>query len=131
MNKNQLKQLRFLYQEVNMIQEQINSLQMESAAVSASDKEWPYCKHTEIITGLPSLEDQRKRHQLERRKAKCQKQIGQIEYYIYHVEDSLIRQLLQYRYMEGLKWNEIAAKTGDKYSADYLRITLDNFLKRQ
>ena len=130
MNKNQLKQLRFLYQEVNMIQEQINSLQMESAAVSASDKEWPYCKYTEIITGLPSLADQRKRHQLERRKAKCQKQIEQIEYYIYHVEDSLIRQLLQYRYMEGLKWNDIAAKMGQNYSEEQLKKRLQRFLKK-
>lgn len=130
MNKKQLKQLRFLYQEINMIQEKINSLQIESAAVSASDREWPYCKHTEIITGLPSLEDQRKRRKLEQRKAKCRQQVEQIEAYIYHVEDSLIRQLLIYRYVEGLRWNDIAAKMGGGYSADYLRIMLDRFLEK-
>jgi hypothetical protein len=130
MEKEQLKQLRFLYHEVDMIQEQINNLQRECAIVSTSDSEWPYCKHAVKIEGLPRQEDQLKQHKLEKRKKECRKKIKQLEYYIQHVDDSLIRQLLTYRYMEGLKWNDIAAKMGSGYSEDSLRKMLERFLNK-
>lgn len=131
MNKEQLRQYRHLNHEVNLIQEQINNIKYECAVVTASDREFPYCQHAEIVGGVPSTSGQMKRWKLEQRKARIQKRLDQVEQFIYHVDDSLIRQLLIYRYMKGLKWNEIAARMGGGCTADSLRMALERFLQKR
>lgn len=130
MNKEQLRQYRHLNHEVNLIQEQINNIKYECTVVTASDREFPYCQHAEIVGGVLSTDGQMKRWKLEQRKAKIQKLLNQVEQFIYTVDDSLIRQLLIYRYMEGLKWNEIVARTGGGCTADSLRKQLERFLEK-
>lgn len=129
MIKDLLRQYRPLNHEINMIQEQINRLSYECVVVSSSDSEFPYCPGIVKVGGYPDEADQKRRRELEQQKEKRQNQIDQIDNFIDSVDDSLIRQLLVYRYKDGLRWNEIAAKLGCEYSADYLRITLDRFLK--
>lgn len=130
MNKTELQQYRHLSHEIDMIQEQINTLQYDRDIVLASDRDFPYLQHTKMIGGHPGQDDQIKRRRLEQRKAVCQRELEQIENFVYQVEDSLIRQLLTYRYLQGLKWNEIAGKMGCGYTVDGLRMTLERFLKK-
>lgn len=113
-----------------MIQEQINKMRFETDAVKASDKEFPYCEHHVIIGGHPDKADLIKRHRLETRKANLQNMMLQIEYYINSVEDSLIRQLLIYRYVDGLKWRDIACKMGCGYTEEQLRKIMQRFFSK-
>ena len=41
----------------------------------------------------------------------------------------MIRRMLEYRYMEAMKWSEVAKKMGKTYTPDYCRVTCDRFLK--
>lgn len=128
MDKNTLKHYRPLKREVDMLQERINQLPYACAVVTASSREHPYCQHMEVIEGHPSPEDQIKRRRMEARKAVCQQRIDDIEQFINSVEDSLVRQVLLYRYADGLKWRDITAKLDGMYSEDQLRKKIERFL---
>lgn len=52
-----------------------------------------------------------------------------IESFICRIENSMIRRMLEYRYMEAMKWSEVAKKMGKTYTPDYCRVTCDRFLK--
>lgn len=49
--------------------------------------------------------------------------------FIYSIDDSLTRQIFELRYIKGLKWAAVATETGGYYSADYVRIIHDRYLK--
>lgn len=61
---------------------------------------------------------------------RCMSQRMRIESFIFGIDDSFMRQILQYRYIDGLSWNAVAVRMGGYYSADYLRIAHDRFLRK-
>lgn len=54
----------------------------------------------------------------------------EIEDYIQKIEDSEIRRIARFRYIDGLKWKEVAVRMGKGYSEDFCRIKMENFLKK-
>lgn len=58
-------------------------------------------------------------------------QLIRIQTFIYSIDNSLIRQIFEFRYINGLSWSGVATAMGGYYSADYLRITHDRFLKKK
>lgn len=54
----------------------------------------------------------------------------EIEEYIQKIEDSEIRRIARFRYIDDLKWKEVAAQMGKGYSADFCRIKMENYLKK-
>lgn len=54
----------------------------------------------------------------------------EIEDYIQKIEDSGIRRIARFRYIDGLKWKEVAVRMGKGYSEDFCRIKMENFLKK-
>ena len=60
---------------------------------------------------------------------KIDEQRNEIEKFICTVNDSMIRRMLEYKYISNMTWNEVAKKMGKTYTADYCRITSDRFLK--
>ncbi len=52
-----------------------------------------------------------------------------IESFIFNIDDSLIRQIMDARYIHALSWTAVAAKLGGYYSPDYVRIIHDRYLK--
>ncbi|MBQ8605556.1 MAG: hypothetical protein IJ408_02365 [Clostridia bacterium] len=68
---------------------------------------------------------------IENNKMRCTVLMIKLQEFIYSIDDSLLRQIFTLRYVDGLSWDSVAAKTGGYYSADYLRIMHDRYLKRQ
>ena len=62
---------------------------------------------------------------------KISEQIVMVEQYINLEEDSRIRRLLTYRYVEGLSWVQVAHRMGKYHTADSCRVTVNNFLKEK
>jgi len=54
----------------------------------------------------------------------------QIEIEIYSVDDSFMRSLLRFRYIDGMTWAEAAKKFGDGYTPDMLRKAHQRFIKK-
>ncbi len=56
---------------------------------------------------------------------------NQLNRYIASVDDSLIRQILSYRYANGLSWLQVAMHIGGGNTADSVRMIHDRFLKKR
>lgn len=66
---------------------------------------------------------------IENNKLRCMAQLLKTQQFIYSIDDSLIRQIFELRYIKGLKWSGVASALGGYYSEDYVRITHDRYLK--
>ena len=134
MNKDQLRQLRHLKSEIRLLKQQIDNLESEIVTdrVRGSDVEHPYIERTYIIRGLAY--DRRK---IKRLKEKLQRRVDdlidlvvEINEYIETIDDSLLRQIITLRHVNGLTWDQVAASIGGGNTADGVRMIHDRFLKR-
>ncbi len=66
---------------------------------------------------------------IENNKLRCTALLLKTQQFIYSIDDSLIRQIFELRYLKGLKWSGVAAGLGGFYTEDYVRITHDRYLK--
>ena len=66
----------------------------------------------------------------ENNRLRCMALTLKIESFIFNIDDSLMRQIFEARYIKRQSWNKVAFTLGGYYSADYLRIMHDRFLKK-
>ena len=107
MDKKQLMQLRQLKREIESDTERISSLRRSRK-------------------GLDKLYEQ-----LEHKRMQCIIKVIEIEGFISAIDDSLLRQIFELRYVKDCTWAKVAALTGGYYSEDYVRIRHDRYLKAQ
>lgn len=88
------------------------------------------------ISGFPYPSYSRKKTLLYARKEnyKClmddlDMMIKLVEEYINGIDDSRIRRILRYKYIDKLTWIQIAHKIGGRSTADSIRMEHNNFLK--
>ena len=133
MNKNQLRQLRHLKSEIRLLKQQIDNLESEIVTdrVRGSDVEHPYIEKTYIIRGLAY--DRRK---IKRLKEKLQRRVddlidlvAEINEYIETIDDSLLRQIITLRHVNGLTWDQVAASIGGGNTAENVRQAYSRFFK--
>lgn len=127
----QLRQLRHLQREIEILQEQIRKAETRvvSDTVTGSGVAFPHIEHTITITGL----DQRAAKLRRKLDHRCQELIdakdGALEY-IAAVQDSEIRQILILRYIQGLTWLQVARRMGRAGDGDAERKKHDRYLDR-
>ena len=135
MNKDQLRQLRHLKREIELLQDQIINLESEIVTdkVRGSDPEHPYTEKSFYITGFAHEEHSRK---MKRLKERLQRRLGdlidlvvEINEYIETIDDSLLRQIITLRHVNGLTWDQVAASIGGGNTADSVRMMHDRFLE--
>lgn len=136
MDKKQLKQLRYLKSEIKILKEQIENLDYTTTkdSVKGSDQEFPYVQRTFTITGIDYEDYNRKvrrlQRQLQRRLDELIDLVEETNSYIENIDDSLIRQIISLRYINGLTWDQVAASIGGNNTADSVRMLCDRFLKK-
>lgn len=131
--------MRYLNREIEMLKQQIADLEhkMEtetvSDVVSGSNPEWPYERRRFHIEGIDvrgyEKRLRRLKCKLERRLEELMEKREEIEEYISTIPDSLIRQILSLRYINGLSWKQVAAHIGGGNTADSVRMIHNRFLK--
>lgn len=132
----QLKQYKALQREIEALNKAIVEMGEQGPSVSSdavsSAAEWPYSKHTVQIDGLDWSEyDRQMRAVLRKReaaKARAAAQLSEIEEYIAGIEDSVMRQIIRYRYIDGLSWRQVAVRVGGGNTEDSVRKAQDRFL---
>ena len=135
MTRQKLKQVRYLKREIRLIQEQITAVEAEIVTdkVKGSDPDHPWTERHYIIKGLPGERNEkllRLRDRLERRKGDLQDLRAEIFEWVESIDDSLIRQIIILRHVNGLTWEQVAAHIGGNNTADSVRMIHDRFLKR-
>lgn len=136
MDKKKLSQLRYLNKEIELLKEQIDNLDynITTDTVKGSDTEYPYISRNIKITGVDIQDYERKAKRLKRKLSRRVEELldllEEINEYIESIDDSLIRQIIILRYINGLTWDQVAAHIGGGNTADSVRMALNRFLKR-
>ena len=127
-----------LLRRIRRLDDQIAKMEESGYTVAdsvACGKKGTKAIKTVKVEGFPHPDYERKRALLRRYKAKLKlfeedllkKQI-EVEEYIQSIEDSRIRRIMRYRYIDNLTWQQVATRMGKGYTKDYCRITHDRFL---
>lgn len=101
--------------------------------VKGSMHEFPYVEQHFKVQGTTFTvkDDSHLRHKekiLEQQKAKAEQVKLQVEEWML-TTPSRMQRIIRYRYLEGLSWQQVAAKMGRRATADSVRMELNNFLK--
>ena len=101
--------------------------------VKGSMHEFPYVEQHFKVQGTTFTvkDDSLLRYEeklLERQKAKAEQIKLQVEEWMLTIS-SRMQRIVKYRYLEGLSWEQVAAKMGRKATADSVRMELNKFLK--
>lgn len=135
MTRQQLRQLRFLKSEIKMLREQMDELgaSIVTDVVEGSETEWPYTKRKFIIQGADYKEYEQKTRQL---RGRLQQRVNdlmdlltEINKYIEGIDDSLLRQIITLRHVNGLTWEQVAAEVGGGNTAESVRQMHSRYFK--
>ena len=135
MNKEEIKQLKYLKTEIEEIKRQIENLDytIETDKVRGSSSHFPYVQRSFTIEGVNYEEYNRKAERLRRKLNKRIKElmdlVEETNEFIGNIEDSLVRQIISLRYINGLTWEEVAANIGGGTTTESVRKTAERFLK--
>ena len=106
----QLKQYRDLKNEIADLEQRIeNAIVMDS--VQGSDTEFPHILHSVKLEGVPN-DDNTYRVQLLEAKLKCKALFNEINDFINSIEDSQLRRIFRYRFIDERSNLWIALKLG-------------------
>lgn len=130
MTTKELSQLYYLNREIETEKKRILSLREAATATSAK------------ISGLPHMGSVMDKTAIAAEIADIQQiiehkqQLAIIEYnrltrYIAQVEDSLTRQILRLRYIDGLSWTQVALRVGGSNTADSVRKAAERFVQNR
>ena len=135
MTKQQLKQLKYLKSEIKVLREQIDNISagIVSDVVEGSEGEFPYTKRRFTVTGVDCKEYERKskrlQKRLQRRVDDLMDLLEEINRYVESIDDSLLRQIIYLRHVNGLTWDQVAASIGGGNTGESVRKMHDRFLE--
>lgn len=133
-----LKQYRALRREIEVLNRAIVEIGTRGPATTSdtvsSAAEWPYSLHSIQIEGLDwsgySREMERVLRLRETAKARAEADLAEIEGFIAGIEDSIVRQSVRGRYIEGLSWQQVAQRVGGGNSEDGIKKMCYRYLEK-
>ena len=142
MNKKDLSQYRAIKREIDMIQGKIEKLKKPSNkrafaidTVMASSKTLPYTYKPVTIKGYgyDATNDGKKHELIKQQRAKLNeltRKFEEIKTFINSIDDSVVRQIIEYKYVDGLSWAATANKVYGKPKESTPRMALNLFFKK-
>lgn len=133
MTKENLKRYRGLLTEVNLLKKQLEKIEPEFVrdSVNGSASQFPYTNHKVHIEGYDLEGYKRKVARLNRRIVNKMDELveekDRLIEFIYDIENSEVRQIFIYRYIDGLVWKEIGDKMN--YGTSTIRLKHDSFIR--
>lgn len=139
MTKKELEQLGDLKKEIEELEQNIRRIEQmdietSPIKVTASGKSFPYTQGRVTVQGYnPKLADRRDRQLYEKRillgdrKHKAAEEEKRLLAFINDIEESRIRRIMQYRYVDGYSWEKIGSimhfdrRTGERIISRYLK----------
>ncbi len=134
MTRQKLKQIRHLKREIELLEEQILNLEagIVTDKVRGSDPEHPWTEKSFYITGFDQEKYSRKMDRLKRRLERRIEDLvdlrAEILAFVEGIDDSLLRQVIILRHVNGLSWEQVAAEIGSGTTWNSLRMMHDRFL---
>lgn len=123
-----LEQYADMRREARMWERELDELRKKNAVVKdtvrGSMSSFPYTSHPVTIQGVPkpSKRFAAREKRLEERRERIAEQLAEIDDFIDSLEDSQLRQIIQYRYVKGYSWTKTARLVNNKESAVKMRV---------
>jgi hypothetical protein len=135
MTLNDLKQLNFLYKEVDRLKykiEHYRPAEIVADSVKGSSAMFPYVEHSFVIEGYEQKKDSLSamNNKLEDFKRRLNNQILYIEDEIEKIDNSEIRLIISYRFLDRMSWLQIMTEM-DYNNQDTPRMKLNNYFKKR
>lgn len=134
MTKENLKRYRALIFEVELLKKQLEKLELDVVgdSTSGSSAEFPYIKHKINIEGYDLKSYKSKVAKMNKKIANKMNELleekDRLLEFIYSIENSELRQIFIYKYIDGLTWKEIGNKMN--YGTSTIRLKHDSFIKK-
>lgn len=128
MTKKELSQYRYLKREIDYLNKQIESFTV-CDTVKASAKRAPYALHAVSVEGLP-ISKAYLLSELRKRRRKCAREYYKLCRFLEGIEDSMTRQIFEYRFVCGMSWQQIANRLGNN-TEDSVRKLVNRYLMKK
>lgn len=130
------EEVKDLRRRIRKLEDEISHLTVVSDSVTGT-REDGTIGHIKI-TGYPFPEESRKQVLLRRRKAALEEKedellelLSDVEEYINSIDDSRIRRIFRYRYVDNMSWVQVAVQMGGKHTADSCRMAHDRYIEEK
>lgn len=131
MTRKELEQVYYLNNELKMWQGRLADLQADIALSPKVMDGMPYSKTNAVgsPTEIKAIKIAELSRIIEGKISEIQLTLLDIEAFITTIEDSLIRQIIEYRCCKLMQWKDIAAKIGEGYTEEAVRQSYHRYVK--
>lgn len=124
-----LEQLRHLRGEVDLLSQRIAELELAAQGGVGRITGMPRAVRRGDLTGDMAVKLAALSERLEARRTRCMDLLGALYAFIDDIDDSLMRQIMTYRYIDGETWQAVATRI-DERDEQYPRRLHNRFLER-
>lgn len=129
MTLKELSQLYYLNREIEMDRRRLRELERETIPAQSTEREKIDGGRVDVV-GLQAAEIADLRGIIEAKHQQCFYERSRLERYISSIDDSLLRQIFTYRFINGLPWRQVADCVGGGNTDDACRKAVRRYLER-
>ena len=130
MTLKELSQLYYLNREIEMDQRRLRELEVRALPGAQVITGMPHGTGVADIVGRYAAEIADLRGIIEAKHQQCLYERSRLERYIADIDDSLLRQIFTYRFVNGLPWLQVAACIGGNNTADSVRVACNRYIEK-
>ena len=130
MTLKELSQLYYLNREIEMDQRRLRELEARALPGAQVITGMPHGTGVADIVGRYAAEIADLRGIIEAKHQQCLYERSRLERYIAGIDDSLLRQIFTYRFVNGLPWLQVAACIGGNNTADSVRVACNRYIEK-
>ncbi len=130
MTLKELSQLYYLTREIEMDERRLEELEAKLQPGGQSLSGMPRGTGVADKLGVYVAEIADLRSIIAAKRKQCIVERSRLERYIAGIRDSLMRQIFTYRFVDGLPWEQVAARIGGGNSADSTRKMCKRYINR-
>ena len=128
MTLEELSQLYYLNREIEMDRRRLRELEHKTVPASLTGGKRTCAKRADTV-GAQAAEIADLRGIIEAKHQQCLYERSRLERYISSIDDSLLRQIFTYRFVNGLPWRQVAACIGGGNTEDGCRKAVRRYLE--
>lgn len=130
MTTQKLSQIYWLNKEIIMWKQELERLENQSMAKAPELSDVPQNgSRTRSKVENQALHPEMLKEEILALKEKAEQELSNLRQYIKEIDDSLVRQIIEYKYAQRLTWEETAARIGGANTKESLRKILQRYLK--
>ena len=130
MTLKELSQLYYLNREIEMDQRRLRELEARALPGAQVITGMPHGSGVADIVGRYAAEIADLRGIIEAKHQQCLYERSRLERYIADIDDSLLRQIFTYRFVNGLPWLQVAGCIGGNNTADSVRVACNRYIEK-